>query len=98
MAKYDIEEMLGHIERYKITELHIVPPIVVAMTKNDGIRSGRYDLSSVTKAFSCAAPLGAETTVQFENLWPKGIMNMKQGYAMSEYVLGFFVYDIQSSL
>jgi 4-coumarate--CoA ligase len=84
MKTYEINKMLEQIQRFKITELHLVPPIVVALTKHAGIKNGTYDLSSTTKTFSCAAPLGAEICVQYENLWPKGVMNVKQGYAMSE--------------
>jgi 4-coumarate--CoA ligase len=84
MKSYELNRMLEHVQNFKISELHLVPPIVVAMTKHQGIKSGKCDLSSVTKTFSCAAPLGAEVCVQYEALWPEGVMNVKQGFAMSE--------------
>ncbi|KAJ5129827.1 uncharacterized protein N7515_005866 [Penicillium bovifimosum] len=84
MAKYEIHRLLENIQRFRITELHLVPPIIVAMTKNPAVKSGKYDISSITKTFSCAAPLGPEPTLQYESLWPKGQVNVKQGLASTE--------------
>ncbi|KAB5566183.1 putative 4-coumarate-CoA ligase [Coniochaeta sp. 2T2.1] len=84
MRQFDLNRMLDHIQRFKITELHLVPPILIGMTKHPRVRSGKYDISTVTKTFSCAAPLGPEPTRQYEALWPKGVMNVKQGLASSE--------------
>ncbi|KAK6824245.1 hypothetical protein RU639_005092 [Aspergillus parasiticus] len=84
MRQYEIHRMLESIEKYRITELHLVPPIIVAMTKDPAVKSGKYDLSSVTKTFSCAAPLGPEPAFQYESLWPEGRVNIKQGLASTE--------------
>ena len=89
MRQYEINRMLENIERFRITELHLVPPIIVAMTKHPAVKSGKYDISSVTKTFSCAAPLGPEPTLQYESLWPKGHVNVKQGLASTEFVSPF---------
>lgn len=84
MRKYEITHMLESIQKFRITELHLVPPIIVAMTKHPAVKNGKYDLSSVTKTFSCAAPLGPEPTIQYEALWPNGHVNVKQGLASTE--------------
>ncbi|KAJ6006770.1 hypothetical protein N7451_004714 [Penicillium sp. IBT 35674x] len=84
MRQYEINRMLENIQRFRITELHLVPPIIVAMTKHSAVKSGKYDISSVTKTFSCAAPLGPAPTLQYESLWPKGQVNVKQGLASTE--------------
>lgn len=84
MQKYDFQQMLEHAQNFRLNELQLVPPLVIAMTKHPLMR--QYDLSSVTAAGSGAAPLGAEITANFDKLWPPGIMNMKQGYGMTEYV------------
>ncbi|CAL5866311.1 uncharacterized protein PFLUO_LOCUS518 [Penicillium psychrofluorescens] len=84
MPQYEINRMLENIQKFRITELHLVPPIIVAMTKHSAVKSGKYDISSVTKTFSCAAPLGPEPTLQYESLWPKGHLNVKQGLASTE--------------
>lgn len=86
MRQFEINHFLDAIERYRITELHVVPPIMLAMTKSAAIKSGKVDLSCVRATFSSAAPLGAEVTRQFEQMWPDGSMNVKQGFAMGEYV------------
>ncbi|KOC10237.1 putative AMP dependent CoA ligase [Aspergillus flavus AF70] len=57
---------------------------LLAMTKDPAVKSGKYDLSSVTKTFSCAAPLGPEPTFQYESLWPEGQVNIKQGLASTD--------------
>ena len=84
MRQFDIDRMLAHVQSYQITDLHVVPPIIIAMTRHAGVRAGKVDLSSLVKATSCAAPLGREPTLQFEQLWPEGHMNVQQGLAMSE--------------
>jgi 4-coumarate--CoA ligase len=87
MRQYEINRMLDNIQRFRITELHLVPPIIVAMTKHPALKNGKYDINSVTKTFSCAAPLGPGPTLQYESLWPKGHINVKQGLASTEFVL-----------
>jgi 4-coumarate--CoA ligase len=82
MTKFDFISMLTYIQNYRITFLTLVPPIVVAMAKSPLTKS--YDLSSVENVGSGAAPLGREICVELENLWPKGAMNVKQGWGMTE--------------
>ncbi|GAB7365617.1 hypothetical protein MBLNU230_g6686t1 [Neophaeotheca triangularis] len=82
MQKFDFVKMLAAIQRYRVTDLTLVPPIVVALAKRPEVKD--YDLSSVEAAGSGAAPLGREPTLEFEALWPEGRVNMKQGWGMSE--------------
>lgn len=84
MHRFDFQKMLEHVQNFKITELQLVPPMVVAMTKSPLVR--QYDLTSVQYAGSGAAPLGAEVAAEFQRIWPPGIINLKQGYGMTEYV------------
>ena len=84
MKQFEIEKLLAHVQRFRITELQGVPPIIVAITKHPGVKDGRCDLSSLKLAFSCAAPLGAEVTVLFEKLWPEGVMKVQQALAQTE--------------
>ncbi len=62
MERYDLESMLACIDRFKITELLLVPPIVTVMAKHASARNGKYDLSSIRKVIAGAAPLGMEVT------------------------------------
>lgn len=58
MAKFDFELMLKAIEKYKITRLWVVPPIMLALAKHGAVK--KYDISSLKRIGSGAAPLGKE--------------------------------------
>ncbi|KAF2470213.1 4-coumarate-CoA ligase-like protein [Lindgomyces ingoldianus] len=82
MPKFDFLEMLQCIQRFRITDLILVPPVVVAMAKHPATR--KFDLSSVERVGSGAAPLGREVCAELEKLWPDGRVNVKQGWGMTE--------------
>lgn len=82
MPKFDFLEMLQNVQKYQITDLTLVPPVVVAMAKHPATR--KFDLSSVRNVGSGAAPLGREVSAEFEKLWPNGQVNVKQGWGMTE--------------
>jgi 4-coumarate--CoA ligase len=91
MKKFDFIQMLENIEKFKISELFMVPPIVVTMAKHPASR--KYDLSSVRKILSGAAPLGREVSVELESLWPKGDVNVKQGWGQTEVTCSLLGWD-----
>jgi 4-coumarate--CoA ligase len=82
MAKFDFIQMLEYTQKYKITFLILVPPVVVALAKHPITK--KYDLSSVENVGSGAAPLGREVCIELEKLWPNGQINVKQGWGMTE--------------
>ena len=82
MHTFDFEKMLEHTQNFRINELQMVPPIVVRMTRSPLVK--KYDLSSAEHIGSGAAPLGAEKAREFEKLWPPGVINLKQGYGLTE--------------
>jgi len=82
MRRFELTAMLAAVQRFRITDLIMVPPVVVLMTKSPATR--KFDISSVEYASSGAAPLGSEVTREFERLWPHGRINLKQGYGMTE--------------
>ena len=84
MPKFDFLEMLENAQKFKITDLTMVPPVVVALAKHPAVRSGKYDLSAVESVGSGAAPLGREVSEEVEDLWEKGKINLKQGWGMTE--------------
>lgn len=84
MPKFDFIGMLEAVQKYRITDLTLVPPVIVAMAKHPA--SKKYDLSSVERVGSGAAPLGREVCAELEKLWPPGKINVKQGWGMTEYV------------
>jgi 4-coumarate--CoA ligase len=82
MPKFDFIKVLENVQRFQITALTLVPPIVVAMAKHPAVKD--YDLSSVERVGSGAAPLGREVSAELEKLWPPGKINVKQGWGMTE--------------
>jgi acyl-CoA synthetase (AMP-forming)/AMP-acid ligase II len=79
MPRFDLEQYLDLVERYRATVLHVVPPIVLALAKSPCV-SGR-DFSSVRKLFSGAAPLGADAIGQCT---ARVGCCLQQGYGMTE--------------
>lgn len=83
MERYNVEDLMRNVARYRITELLLVPPMVVAMAKHPRAGKGEFDLSSITKVVAGAAPLGKEISEQFEELW-NGKVRLQQAWGMTE--------------
>ena len=83
MGRYELLRMLGYIQQFRITELLLVPPIVVAMAKSPASRDGQIDLSSIQKVTVAAAPLGLEPSQLFEEIWG-GKVKLRQAFGMTE--------------
>jgi len=79
MPRFDFEEFLATVQKYRITNLPIVPPIVLALVKSPLV--DQYDLSSVRLVFSGAAPLGE---AQASQLTKRIGCHIRQGYGMTE--------------
>jgi acyl-CoA synthetase (AMP-forming)/AMP-acid ligase II len=79
MPRFDLTEFLGFIQKYRVSILPIVPPIVLGLVKHPAV--AQFDLSSVRLVFSGAAPLGEETARQ---LAKKLGCPVVQGYGMTE--------------
>ena len=86
MDRFSLADMLDYIQRFKLTELVLVPPMLVAMAKHPSVRDGTCDISSIKKVLAGAAPIGIEVTQQFEELW-HGRLKVRQAWGMSEYVM-----------
>lgn len=85
MKKFDFLVFLRCIEKYKITELTLVPPIAVQLARRP--ETMNYDLRSVDTIASGAAPLSKEICAQLEASWPTCTrFTVKQGWGMTEYV------------
>lgn len=81
LPKFEFQSYLGAIQRFKIVNLYLVPPIIITMTKNKTVMD-KYDLSSVCSIFTGAAPLGGETAQDLQNIFPSWAV--KQGYGLTE--------------
>ncbi|KAH8697525.1 putative 4-coumarate-CoA ligase [Talaromyces proteolyticus] len=82
MEKYEFVKFLQAIETFRITDLTMVPPVVVSMAKRPEVK--HHDLGSVETIFCGAAPLGREVCEEAEALWPDRRVNIKQGWGMTE--------------
>jgi acyl-CoA synthetase (AMP-forming)/AMP-acid ligase II len=79
MPRFDLEQFLGLIQKYRVTLSHIVPPIVLKLAKDPLVDD--YDLSSLKMIFSGAAPLGPDLSRECMQRIGCGI---RQGYGMTE--------------
>ncbi|EEB16371.1 luciferase, putative [Pediculus humanus corporis] len=81
MPRFDEMNFLEAIQNYKVTNLYVVPPILVFLSKHPLVQ--KYNLSSIRKLTCGAAPLSKETQ---ENAQKRLNLNfeIQQGYGMTE--------------
>lgn len=72
MERFDLRKMLNAVEEFKVTQLVVAPPVVVAMAKGS-VTSG-YDLSSLVAVGSGGAPLGKDVIQAFSYKFPNTIL------------------------
>lgn len=65
MPRFDLDVYLGCIQRYRPEDLALVPPVALLLAKD--LRVPRYDLRSVKRILSAAAPLSAELARSVES-------------------------------
>lgn len=82
LSKFEIHEMLSTIERYRATDLPLVPPILVAMINGADQMRLKYDLSSLKTVLSGGAPLSKEVIEGFAEKYPT--VRILQGYGLTE--------------
>ncbi|KAI4348283.1 hypothetical protein L6164_009020 [Bauhinia variegata] len=80
MERFSLRGMLSAVEKFRVTHLALVPPVVVAMIKI-GITEG-YDLSSLEGVRCGAAPLGKDIVAAFHRKFPTVVL--AQGYGLTE--------------
>eukprot|EP00250_Pteridium_aquilinum_P007233 c17001_g1_i1 orf=440-2203(-) len=80
MGKFEIGALLRMVEAERVTVAPLVPPIVLALSKNPLVQN--HDLSSIRILMSGAAPLGKDLEDAFRALVPHAII--AQGYGMTE--------------
>ncbi|OJD16528.1 hypothetical protein AJ78_03305 [Emergomyces pasteurianus Ep9510] len=91
MARFDFVKMLEAIQKFRITNLTVVPPIAVALAKHPSVK--KYDLSSVVSIGSGAAPLSREISEEVQALFPPGKLYVRQGWGMTETTLAILGWD-----
>ncbi|KAJ8448452.1 hypothetical protein Cgig2_022080 [Carnegiea gigantea] len=83
MKKFNVEEVFKAIERYKITHIPVVPPIMAAMAlKAKSQFHGGSSLSSLKQVSCGAAPLTTKVIADFCRCFPH--VDFIQGYGMTE--------------
>ncbi|XP_028808118.1 4-coumarate--CoA ligase-like 7 isoform X1 [Neltuma alba] len=80
MKKFEFEMMLRAVEKYSVTRLWVVPPIILALAKQSVVK--KYNLSSLKQIGSGAAPLGKELMEECGKNFPQALV--MQGYGMTE--------------
>src|SRR5262245_21718049 len=79
VPRFDFVEFLGMVQKYRVTVLPLVPPIVLGLVKHPAV--AQFDLSSVRLVFSGAAPLGEEMARALNRKLGCPVV---QGYGMTE--------------
>ncbi|KAH7072655.1 4-coumarate-CoA ligase-like protein [Paraphoma chrysanthemicola] len=83
LPKWDIELALQSIQKYRITLLPLVPPLVRQLAQSQ--LTEKYDLSSVIGAVSGAAYLPPDVAYKLAKKLPQGAaMPIPSGYGLSE--------------
>ncbi|KAJ9554692.1 hypothetical protein OSB04_009306 [Centaurea solstitialis] len=80
MGKFDFVEMLKNVQKHRVTHLWVVPPVMLALAKQDVVK--KFDLSSLRVIGSGAAPLGKELMEECAKKIPSAVV--MQGYGMTE--------------
>jgi acyl-CoA synthetase (AMP-forming)/AMP-acid ligase II len=79
MPRFELESFLKAVQDYDVSLAHLVPPIVLSLSKNPIVDN--YKLPNLKTIFSGAAPLGEELT---RACMDRLGCSVRQGYGMTE--------------
>lgn len=80
MGRYQMEAVLRAIERFRVSYMFVVPPVMIELAKKG--RGAKYDLSSLRFLGSGAAPLGKDVMEEVGRNFPG--LEIVQGYGLTE--------------
>ncbi|KAM4096485.1 hypothetical protein ACJW30_08G108400 [Castanea mollissima] len=80
MERFELEKALAAVERFRVTHLWVVPPVILALAKQSVVK--KYNLSSLKHVGSGAAPLGKDMMEECSRNVPNAVV--AQGYGMTE--------------
>ncbi|KAK5084649.1 hypothetical protein LTR05_005727 [Lithohypha guttulata] len=87
LPSFTMDSMYQTVQDYKLEEMLLVPPILIRMVREKEILK-KYDLSSLKRFSSGAAPLSAEILELLQQTFPQTAKGegsgFKQGYGMTE--------------
>ncbi|KIV94846.1 hypothetical protein PV10_02572 [Exophiala mesophila] len=81
LPAFTMDSMLQTVQDYKLEEILLVPPIIIRLVRDEKTLA-KYDLSSIKRFSSGAAPLSAEILDLLKKRFPG--TGFKQGYGMTE--------------
>ena len=81
LPTFTMDAMLQTVQDYQLPEMLLVPPILIRMVRDEKTVS-KYDLSSLRRFSSGAAPLSEEILKLLKKKFPQ--TGFKQGYGMTE--------------
>jgi acyl-CoA synthetase (AMP-forming)/AMP-acid ligase II len=79
MPRFDLEQCLAILQKYRVTYANVVPPIVLALAKSPVVDG--YDLSALRGVFSGAAPLSEQLAMAAS---ARLGCTVTQGYGLTE--------------
>jgi acyl-CoA synthetase (AMP-forming)/AMP-acid ligase II len=79
LPRFDLEQCLAAMQRYRVSFASVVPPIVLALARSPLV--SRYDLSALHTVFSGAAPMGAAVAEEASRRLGCTVI---QGYGLTE--------------
>jgi acyl-CoA synthetase (AMP-forming)/AMP-acid ligase II len=82
LPKYKLETLLTAVQRFKIEQINIAPPILVQMVSNYD-KCKLYDLSCIRYIYTGGAPLASETMEALSVQYPK--WHIGQIYGMNNF-------------
>lgn len=94
MPAFDFIKLLEYIQRFRITTLAAVPPIVILIAKHPLTK--KYDLSSLEGMGSGGAPLSLEVSEEAQKLLPNA-STIRQGWGMTEVTCTSMAWDPNST-
>lgn len=82
LSRFDMDQMLSAIDKFKVTYLPLVPPILAALANNSDVITKKYNLESLRYVLCGGAPLSKGVTDLFRKKYPK--VTILQGYSLTE--------------
>uniref|UniRef100_A0A1J3CCC4 4-coumarate--CoA ligase-like 4 n=1 Tax=Noccaea caerulescens TaxID=107243 RepID=A0A1J3CCC4_NOCCA len=82
LRRFELNEMMEAVEKYRATALALAPPVLVAMINGADLIKAKYDLSSLKMVRCGGAPLSKEATEGFLEKYPT--VDILQAYALTE--------------
>lgn len=96
MRRFEIETWLASISRHNITEINIVPMMVIRLLSSGLLDSGKYSLKTIQNAWAGSAPLDKSIQARLkEYLEPDTPFNQAWGMSETTCIATMFYYPEQ---